>query len=304
MIKKLFSPDNSIPWMQDYAQIPYGLVNDELLHVYFSSRSKKDMQGNFQSYTALACFDILNNFKMTYLSHNPIIKLGEKDSFDEFGVMPGSVIKHSANSFEMFYCGWSRPKNRPYRWSIGSAESTDGLNFSRISNDYSSLSEKEDLTACPMVYQGQTTRMYYLSSESWVEINGKFESIYLIRDAIFDKSQGWIPHKKYIVPKSYNIECQTSPSLFTKNGARYMFYSYRHAVNFRVNPSHNYKTAWAIESSEGNWQKGGDVIFEHEKEERTDIAYANIYSYLGVNYVLYNLTQGFGTSGIFLGVIS
>ena len=82
-----------------------------------------------------------------------------------------------------------------------------------------------------------------------------------------------------------------------------MLYSYRHAVNFRDDPQQNYRTAWALETSDGKWEKKGDVVFEHENEERTDIAYANVVNYLGVNYVLYNLAQGFGTSGIFLGVI-
>ena len=303
MLKKLFSPDNSLAWMQDYAQIPYGLVNGNSLNVYFSSRSKKDINGNFESYTGLACFDLLDDFKLTYVSQNPIMELGKKDSFDEFGVMPGSVVKYSANSFEMFYCGWSRPKTRPYRWSIGSAESADGVNFSRISYKPLSLSENEDLTACPMVYKGQNTRMYYLSSEGWVKRDGKFESVYLIRDAVLDESERWNPRGRNIVTKSYELECQTSPSLFLNGGSQHMLYSYRHALNFRTDPNQNYRTAWAIESSDGNWEKRGDVVFDHENNERTDIAYANVFNYLGVNYVLYNLTQGFGTSGIFLGII-
>jgi hypothetical protein len=303
LVKKLFSPDNSLPWMQDYAQIPYGLVDGNSLYVYFSSRSKRDAGGNFKSYTGLVCFDLLDNFRLNFISQNPIIGLGVKDSFDEFGVMPGSVIKHSANSFEMFYCGWSRPKTKPYQWSIGSATSNDGLSFSRNSPYPLTLSEDEDLTACPMVYKGEIVKMYYLSSESWIKHKGKFESVYLITEANHYQSETWVSSKNYIIPKTYELECQTSPSLFLKDGCKTMLYSYRHAVNFRDDPQQNYRTAWAVETSDGKWEKKGDVVFEHENEERTDIAYANVVNYLGINYVLYNLAQGFGTSGIFLGVI-
>ena len=303
MIKKLFSPDNSLSWMQDYAQIPYGLVNGQILYVYFSSRSKKDAYGNFKSYTGLACFDLLENYKMTYLSQSPLVELGEKGSFDEFGVMPGSVVKHSEDSYEMFYCGWSRPQNRPYRWSIGSAKSSDAINFSKVSPNPLTLSENEDLTACPMVYKQESSKMYYLAGESWVNHGGRFESVYLIKDANLDQLDRWRPGGKNIIPKSYELECQTSPSLYSIDGSQYMFYSYRHALNFRVDPDQNYRTAWAVKSDIGTWEKGGDVVFQHENNERIDIAYANVYSYLGANYVLYNLTQGFGTSGIFLGII-
>ncbi len=302
-IKKLFSPDNSLAWMQDYAQIPYGLINGNSLYVYFSSRSKQDINGNFKSYTGLVCFDLLDNFNLNYISQSPIIELGSKDSFDEFGVMPGSVIKHSNNSFEMFYCGWSRPQTKPYRWSIGSAMSTDGLSFFRNSPNPLTLSEDEDLTACPMVYSGETVKMYYLSSESWIKHKGRFESVYLITEASCHDSKTWVSSKKYLISKTYDLECQTSPSVFLKDGFNTMMYSYRHAVNFREDPRQNYRTAWAVEKSDGVWDKRGEVVFEHENNERTDIAYANVFNYLGVNYVLYNLTQGFGTSGIFLGVI-
>lgn len=303
MIKKLFSPDNTLSWMQDYAQIPYGLIDGDTLYVYFSSRSKRDEGGNFKSYTGLLCFNLLDNFRLNFISQNPIIDLGEKDSFDEFGVMPGSVIKRSEDWFEMFYCGWSRPDTKPYKWSIGSANSTDGFSFTRRSPKPLNISEDEDLTACPIVYNGEIVKMYYLSSESWVIHKGKFESVYLITEASCDQSENWVSVGKKIIPKTYELECQTSPSVFLKGGCKVMLYSYRHALNFREDPEQNYRTAWAMEASDGTWERKGDVVFEHENEERTDIAYANVFNYLGVNYVLYNLTHGFGTSGIFLGVI-
>jgi hypothetical protein len=302
-IKDVFLPDNSLEWMQNYAQIPYGLVCDDLLHVYFSSRETRDSVGNFKSYTGLVRLDLENDFRVYDVSQEPLLDLGSSGSFDEYGVMPGSVVKKSDSEFVMFYCGWSRPLNFPYKWSIGIAESQDGLRFKRKSEIPLDLDSGRDLFACPMVYGENDMEMYYLSSEGWVSENGRVESLYLVRKATSIDGLNWKTTSHSVVEKTYDLECQTSPSVFVINGHRFMFYSYRHATEFRNNPSKNYRTGLAREKLDGVWEKSGPVEFLHKGEIRFDIAYANVFEYSGSSYVLYNLSEGFGTSGIFLGKI-
>ncbi len=302
-IRDVFLPDNSLPWMQDFAQIPYGLVCGDLLHVYFSSREIRDSVGNFRSYTGLVRLDLENEFQIYDVSSEPLLHLGSNGSFDEYGVMPGSVVKTSDSKFLMYYCGWSRPLGFPYKWSIGVAESPDGLSFKRQSKAPLDLDPGRDLLACPMVYGENFLELFYLSSEGWVNENGRLESIYLIRKATSTDGTNWKTTNHSVLEKDYDLECQTSPSLFEINDNRYMFYSYRHATEFRKDSRKNYQTALARENLDGEWEKLGPVEFFHKGEKRLDIAYANVFRYGKELFVLYNLSEGFGTSGIFLGRI-
>ena len=127
---KLFKPSGTIEWQQDFAQIPFGYIQDDKLKVIFATRRKPDKNGNFCSFPAEAVFDF-QNFSLISLSEQPLLGLGGEGTFDEFGVMPGSIIKLNTGEEVMYYCGWSRSFPTPYRWSIGIAYKNRGGLFER-----------------------------------------------------------------------------------------------------------------------------------------------------------------------------
>jgi len=114
----LYKPTGNLGWQQNFAQIPFGYVEGDNLRVIFATRDSKDSDGNYRSYPAQAIFN-LNTFSLQSLDLAPLMSPGLPGCFDEFGVMPGTILEIHSGEVAMYYCGWSRSVTTPYRWSIG-----------------------------------------------------------------------------------------------------------------------------------------------------------------------------------------
>ena len=127
---KIFCPNENRIWMHSYAQVPFTLVLDDSLRVYFSTREAIDKNKNFRSYSGYIDLNKNNLNQILKISEKPILELGKTGEFDEFGTMAGSIIKHK-NFYYLYYCGWTRCDSVPYNWAIGLAKSHDGMNFKK-----------------------------------------------------------------------------------------------------------------------------------------------------------------------------
>ena len=47
----IFKPDTSKKWMQSHAQVPYSVIFESFVRVYFSTREAQDSFGQFKSYS-------------------------------------------------------------------------------------------------------------------------------------------------------------------------------------------------------------------------------------------------------------
>src|SRR5688572_28212245 len=119
---KIFDPHDytDISWLEEYAQAPATLVFDNFVRVYFSCRPKRDKDGQFVSYSAYVDLDRKNLHKIVSIAKAPILTLGKKGCFDEFGIYPVSVIRVEDEVWA-YYAGWTRPSSVPFNTAIGFA---------------------------------------------------------------------------------------------------------------------------------------------------------------------------------------
>ena len=117
--------------MNSHAQNPSPVLFDDFIRVYFNTRPQKDGAGQV-SYPVYVDLDRQTPDKIIRISKGPVLGLGEKGCFDEFGCMASSVIKKD-DELWMYYVGWSRCTSVPYNWAIGLAVSRDnGEHFERM----------------------------------------------------------------------------------------------------------------------------------------------------------------------------
>ena len=303
----LFKPTGSLDWQQDFAQIPFGYTEGNHLRVIFATRSAKDQNGNYKSYPAQAIFD-LSDLSLQSLDSSPLMDLGQPGSFDESGVMPGTITKLHSGEVAMYYCGWSRSVVTPYRWSIGvSFLNSEGKFIRRDLGPVIGQSIAHPyLVASPVVFafDSSTYEMFHLTGTSWDFVENKYEALYRITrstsgDGHYWNSSGWNMEKVF-----WADECQTSPNIFMIGNKRFMTFSYRSQSGFRNNLDRNYKTAVAEEISSENWRVIQSKVGVIDGiSQRFDVAYLNTFEHQGCLYGLYNYSAGFGTSGIYIAQI-
>src|SRR4051812_1401397 len=109
-------------WMRHYAQNPNVLELEDRLRIYFTCRPDRDESGNCVSYTSFADFEKQEPFKLIGVAQAPVLPLGGPGDFDQFGIMPGSLLnRKDKGEVWLYYVGWTRMHAVPYKWSNGLA---------------------------------------------------------------------------------------------------------------------------------------------------------------------------------------
>src|SRR5712664_759493 len=133
---KAFTPQevSGRAWLREFAQAPATLIFERFIRVYFSCRPPPDENGQYVSYSAYVDLDRSNLFKILHVSENPILGLGGRGEFDEFGIYPVSVAR-SGREVRAYYGGWTRCESVPFNVAIGLATSRDeGKTFTKLGN--------------------------------------------------------------------------------------------------------------------------------------------------------------------------
>ena len=300
----IFEPTGKYPWMQTHAQVPYSVLFENSIRIYFSTREAADIAGNFRSYSGFVELERRNPTSILGISDKPIIQLGELGEFDEFGSMAGSVVRKSENEYLLYYCGWQRCSSVPYNWSIGLAKSTDGVRFAKLSKGpiMGPTSVEPYLQACPIVYRfsNEDWHMYYLSGTNWfLDEHGKKESQYLIMHATSADGENWCRNGHPIIPVSVKNECQTSSSILWRDGMYHMFFSFRHGSDFRSNPNKGYRIGYAHSCDLLNWTRDDSLSGIDVSESGWDsqmVAYPHVREIDGDIYMFY-CGNDFGKNG-------
>lgn len=300
----VFNPtiQNTPEWMHEFAQAPHVVKFDNFVRVYFSCRPKPDANGQYLSYSAFVDFSKENIFKIIRISENPIIKLGNLGTFDEFGTYPVSVIQKD-NVMYAYYAGWQRCESVPFNTAIGLAISkNNGEIFEKI-GDGPILSYSYDE---PFVISGPKIRrfqdkyyLFYISGKKWILDNGKPEPIYKIRMAVSDDGINWSKFNKDIIPDRIgNEEAQSSPDVFFNNGTYHMFFSYRGGRNFR-GKENGYRIGYASSKNLIEWTRNDEIVGIDVSENGWDsemISYPHIFELEG-NFFMYYLGNSVGKYG-------
>jgi hypothetical protein len=106
--------------MDAFAQAPATLLFDDRVRVYFSTRPKPDAAGQYVSLSGFVDLQRDNLFDIVAVSPEPVMSLGDRGTFDEFGTYPMSVARHGSE-IRGYYGGWTRCVSVPFDVAIGYA---------------------------------------------------------------------------------------------------------------------------------------------------------------------------------------
>jgi len=257
---QVFNPKKSGTgeWMQEQAQNPYAVDMDKFVRVYFNCRAKKDKEGKSTSYAGFVDLDKKNILNVLNISSKPIIQLGTKGSFDEFGIMSGSVFRVD-EEYYLYYVGWTRMLSVPYNWAIGLAKSSDGgTTFSRFGKGPiigSTYNEPFLQAGCSSIMKiDNVFHLWYTSGIKWIDTGLKSESVYQIMHAVSPDGINWDREGVPIIKAVVVDEAQASPSVININDRWHMFFSYRHSTNFR-NKERGYRIGYAWSDDLKVWHR-------------------------------------------------
>ncbi|MEI6696953.1 MAG: glycosylase [Bacteroidota bacterium] len=292
------------PWLNEFAQAPCVLIFDKFVRVYFSCRPKPDENKQYVSYSAYVDLKRDNLFEIINVSNTPILSLGERGTFDEFGTYPTSVIRNG-NEILAYYGGWTRCESVPFNVAIGIARSNDnGKTFEKLGiGPVLSYSINE-----PFVLSGPKIRkfnnywyLFYIAGRKWILADGKPEPVYKIRMATSIDGINWIKHDKDLIESRIEQnEAQASPDVFFYEGKYHMFFCYRFSANYR-GKENGYRIGYAYSDDLENWYRDDTKVGIDVSEEGWDsemISYPHIFELDNKLYMFYLGNQvgkyGFG----------
>jgi len=277
---------------------------DSFVRVYFACRPRPDENGQYLSRTAYVDLKRSDLFEVLEISDRPILELGPRGSFDEFGIYPTSVIRHDGE-VRAYYAGWTRCVSVPFDVSIGYATSRDGGRTFQKFGVGPVLAPALDE---PFIIGGPKIRrfrdrwyLFYISGVKWIPTAGRPEPVYRIRMATSDDGIRWTRCGRELIPTRLEAdECQASPDVFFANGRYHMFFCYRYSLGYRGRDK-GYRIGYASSDDLSTWHRddtkaGIDVADEGWDSEM--ISYPHVFELDGKTLMLYLGNQvgrrGFG----------
>jgi predicted GH43/DUF377 family glycosyl hydrolase len=307
---KVFAPQDveGRPWLKEYAQAPATLVLEDVVRVYFSCRPPADSSGQYVSYSAYVDLDRSDLFRIVRVAPRPILTLGRRGTFDEFGTYPVSVID-DGDDVLAYYGGWTRCESVPFNVAIGCARSTDGgETFVRL-GDGPVLGHSLDE---PFVVGGPKVRrfgdlwyLFYIAGRKWKVAEGRPEPVYKIRMATSRDGVAWRKRNQDLIESRIEEdEAQASPDVFYAGGKYHMFFSYRRSVDYR-GKENGYRIGYASSPDLSIWTRDDTRVGIGVSPEGWDsemISYPHVFEVDGKTYLAY-LGDHVGKYGFGLAVL-
>jgi hypothetical protein len=229
----VFNPTVARPreWMQEYAQCPTPFIlNESIIRVFIASRPQRGADMQYVAYPGYVDLARGETTRVVGVSDSPLIPLGNPGSFDEFGIMPSSIVRNGSDLY-LYYSGWTRKQSVPYTLAIGVAVSHDG------GNTFEKLGEGPILGLArnePFFVTGPVVRviadqwhMWYLTGRKWLYTEGKYEPVYQIAHAISCDGVNWQRNGIPIIPTLSEDECQDILAPFFLGGKWHAIFAYR-----------------------------------------------------------------------------
>jgi predicted GH43/DUF377 family glycosyl hydrolase len=307
---KVFSPQDAPgrPWLSEFAQAPATLLLDDVLRVYFSCRPPRDTSGQYVSYSAFVDLDREDLFRIVRVAEEPILELGRRGTFDEFGTYPVSVIA-DGDAVRAYYGGWTRCESVPFNVAIGCASSTNGgRTFSRLGEGPVLAYSLDE----PFVVSGPKIRrfddvwyLFYIAGRKWKIVDGRPEPVYKIRMATSQDGIDWTKRNVDLIESRIEEdEAQSSPDVFFAGGTYHMFFSYRRSTDFRGREN-GYRIGYATSRDLLNWARDDEHAGIGVSEDGWDaemISYPHVFELDGKTYLAY-LGDQVGKNGFGLAVL-
>lgn len=293
----LFSPPPGDTNGSTGASMPVAEVLDEssgLVRVYFSPRD-----GLNRSQISFFDFYVGEPQKIVYTATKPLLTHGGLGTFDEFGVMLGSVLAVGRRKL-IFYTGWSRTYGVPYNNSIGVAEIQEDGSARRLGEGPMMTRTLQEPYSCAspfVMYDGGGYKMWYASMDKWENTQGEPKHFYNIKFA--SSADGVVWERNADVAIDYQTSEEYAfgrPYVAIEDGLFKMWYPFRGL---------NYQLGYAESHNGVDWERKDHLVGISVSKQGWDsemIEYPFIFGVGNDRYLLYN-GNGYGASGIGLAVL-
>ena len=286
---------DKIGWAKSHAQVPTLLLKEDRLRVYFATRPKQDT-----TLTTFCDLDLNDLSKVLYVHDKSILDLGMPGTFDQFGIMPSSVLEIDKVIY-LYYSGWSRSVGVPYSNYTGIAKSFDGgITFEKIFFGPILDRTRFELFSAtsPEVFYNGNWHMWYCSGTHWHEVNGKLEHTYDIKYATSEDGIIWQQNNQIAIPQKNKFEAITKPTLLQLGNEYHMWYCYRGSHDFRSG-NDTYKIGYANSVDLIHWDRKDSesgISFSKTGWDSEMNAYPAVIKIDSDIYMFYN-GNSFGKSG-------
>jgi hypothetical protein len=304
---QLFDPRTHLEttWMHEFAQSPSALVLEDRIRVVFCARPKPGPDGMYVSYLASLDLDRNDPRRVIRLCSEPLMSLGARGCFDEFGTNPVSVIS-DGDQVRAYYAGWTRCESVPFNGAIGVAVSDDSAEtFERLGpGPVLSYSPDEPfLLGSPRIrrFSGRWV-LWYVSGKQWVTIAGaKPEPVYKIRMATSLDGIEWTKHGRDLIEDRLGPnECQACPDVLWHADRFHMFFSYRNSHDYKAGAG-GYRIGYAWSDDMLTWHRADAIAGMDVSPAGWDsqmVSYPHVFMLDGSCYMLYQGNEmgrtGFG----------
>ena len=293
---RIFAPSDHPDWAISHAQVPTPLLYPTKVRVFYADR---DATG--KSFTTFVDLDRRDLGSIIYHHKVPILPLGAPGTFDDDGVMPSYALRHEGLVY-LYYSGWNRGMTVPYRNSVGIAVSEDeGTTFRRLYEgpvlERTPLEPYIAVTPTILKEPG-LWRMWYISGTHWVQVDGRYEPVYVIKYAHSTDGISWVRPNHQCIPQHYPEEAFSHPTVIKHDEKYLMWYCFRNSRDYR-DGSGAYRIGYA-ESPDGlAWKRMDDLNglpVSAEGWDSTMTCYPFVLSFDGKTVMFYN-GNGFGRTG-------
>jgi predicted GH43/DUF377 family glycosyl hydrolase len=297
-IKKglIYDPSQHSGWVGRHAQGPTVLVGKDYLRIYFAGRPEPNI--SLPTFIDVA---LDNPQKILFVNSVPLLELGKRGSFDEFGIIPCEVVNYKGKIL-LYYTGWSRGVTVTYILSIGLAISHDGgMTFEKAYEGPILDRTKHEpyMTMSPFIYKdGKRWHMWYASGTGFHELEGKYEPQYIIKYAYSNNGIDWHQLNQTCIEPNDPLESNTRPTVVKKDGKFHMWFAYRGANDYRGGKN-SYRIGYAQSIDFIHWIRNDNLAGITVSEQGWDsniITYPYVVKVGGKLLMFYN-GNGFGASG-------
>lgn len=227
----------------------------------------------------------------------PVLDVGGPGSFDEHGVVVAQIMPVSSTVVWMYYSGFERLQDQPYRIMTGVASSIDGgLSFTRLHNEpILRASSSESLFRCaPFVLRdSQGFTMWYVAGSEWEIVKDKQVPRYSLFTMRSVDGLSWPDEGIECLKLGYHEHGFGRPWIVQEGSLLRLFYSIR-----RIDLA-AYALGYA-ESSDGiHWLRMDDKMGLRTSDgefDSTAMSYTAVFPAAGRSYCLYN-GDHFGRDG-------
>ena len=282
-----------------HAQMPVPLpLADGRMRVYFSARDEENRSRSGFFETAAA-----QPSKVAYVHDRPVLELGKPGAFDDRGAMASCIVPTRGDHY-LYYIGFTRGTDAPYKSEVGLAVSTDGgITFSRAQTaPILDRAPAEPLgTNSPFVRRDAGLwKMWFGSFTGWERTGQRAEPVYVIRYAESSDGVRWRRVGGDCIEPESDGEVNARAWVLGGDDAYRMWFSYRASLDFRGNRDRSYRIGYAESRDGRRWERRDEVAGLGPSEVGWDsemAAYGCVYDHAGATHLLYN-GNGFGRSGI------